>query len=147
MTVDVNPLPTVADATWPDEEHITLARHASENPFLVIPHRKNADHPLCVKCGIFATSTLVVPALRSNQSGLRVRECSLPRTADHAQRPMSKTNKFLKQQDADAEFCGLPRGSPALNASKQKMSQETVARRDAERRDLVVWHTANLSAV
>ena len=63
MTVDVNPSPTAAaDATWPDEEHVALARHAIENPFLVVPHPKNADHPLCVECGIFAASTLVVPA-------------------------------------------------------------------------------------
>jgi hypothetical protein len=122
MTVDVNPLPTVADATWPDEEHITLARHASENPFLVIPHRKNADHPLCVKCGIFATSTLVVPALRSNQSGLRVRECSLPRTADRAQRPTLKMNTFTIRQAADAEFCGKTERQTALNAIKNGMS-------------------------
>ena len=62
MTVDVNPLPTAADATWPDEEHVVLARHAIENPFLVVPHPKNTDHHLCVKCGIFARYTLVVPA-------------------------------------------------------------------------------------
>jgi hypothetical protein len=61
MTVGVNSLPTAADATWPDEEHVALARHAIENPFLVIPHPKNGNHPLCVKCGIFAASTLVVP--------------------------------------------------------------------------------------
>ena len=62
MTVGVNPLSTAADATWPDEEHVALARNAIKNPFLVIPHPKNADHPLCVECGIFASSTLVVPA-------------------------------------------------------------------------------------
>jgi len=62
MTVDVNPSPTAADATWPDEEHAALARHATKHPFLVVPHLKNADHPLCVKCGIFSASTLVVPA-------------------------------------------------------------------------------------
>jgi hypothetical protein len=55
-------LPTAADATWPDEEHVALARHAIENPFLVVPHPKKADHPLCGECGIFAASTLVVPA-------------------------------------------------------------------------------------
>jgi hypothetical protein len=65
MTVDVNPLPTAADATWPDDEHIALAQHAIEHPFLVVPHPKNADHPLCVKCGIFAASTLAVLALGS----------------------------------------------------------------------------------
>ena len=37
MTVDVNPSPTAADATWLDEEHVALARHAIENPFLVLP--------------------------------------------------------------------------------------------------------------
>ena len=45
-----------------NEEHVALARHAIENPFLIIPHPKNADHPLCGECGIFAASTLVVPA-------------------------------------------------------------------------------------
>ena len=123
MTVDVNPSPTAADATWPDEEHVALARHAIENPFLVIPHPKNTDHPLCVECGIFAASTLVVPARDPYQSGLRARECSLPRTADRAQRPTSKMNTFLKRQVSDAEFCGLPGGSPALNATKQKMGR------------------------
>jgi hypothetical protein len=62
MTVDVNPLPMAADATWPDNKHVALAHHAIENPFLVIPYPKNVNHPLCVKCGIFAASTLVVPA-------------------------------------------------------------------------------------
>ena len=66
MTAGVNPLPTAANATWPDEEHVAPARHAIENPFLVIPHPKNADHPLCVKCGIFAASTLgVSPGIHS----------------------------------------------------------------------------------
>jgi len=62
MTVGVNPSPTAADGTWPDEEHVALARHAIEHPFLVVPHPKNVDHPLCVKCGYIAASTLVVPA-------------------------------------------------------------------------------------
>jgi hypothetical protein len=62
MTVGVNPSSTVADETWPDEEHVALARNAMDNPFLVIPHPKNADHPLCIECGIYASSTLVVPA-------------------------------------------------------------------------------------
>ena len=62
LAVDVNPSPTAADATWPDEEHVASARLATENPFLVVPHPKNADHSLCGECGIFAASTLVVPA-------------------------------------------------------------------------------------
>ena len=62
MTVGVNPSPTEADGMWPDKEHVALARHAIEHPFLVVPHPKNADHPLCVECGIFAASTLVFPA-------------------------------------------------------------------------------------
>jgi hypothetical protein len=62
MTVGVNPSPTAADATWPDEEHVALARHAIENPFLVILHPKNVDHPLRGECGNFAASLLVVPA-------------------------------------------------------------------------------------
>ena len=62
LTVGVNPSPTAADGTWPDEEHVALARHAIEHPYLVVPHPKNADHPLCVKCGNIAASTLVVPA-------------------------------------------------------------------------------------
>ncbi len=65
MTVGVNPSPTAADVSWPDEEHVALARHAIENPFLVIPHPKNAEHRLCVVCGNFAASTLVVPAAGS----------------------------------------------------------------------------------
>ena len=36
--------------------------HAIEHPYLVVPHPKNVDHPLCVKCGKIAASTLVVPA-------------------------------------------------------------------------------------
>ena len=146
MTVGVNSLPTAADATWPDEEHVALARHAIENPFLVIPHPKNRNHPLCVKCGIFAASHWLSPR-DPYQSGLHVRECSLPRTVDRAQRPTSKMNMFLKRQVADAEFRGLARGSPVLNATKQKMSRETVTRRDAERRDMVTGHTANLASI
>jgi hypothetical protein len=65
MTVDVNPSSTAADATWPDEEHVALAQHAIENLFLVIPHPKNLDHPLCGECSIFSASTLVVLALGS----------------------------------------------------------------------------------
>jgi hypothetical protein len=62
LTVGVNPSPTAADGTWPDEEHVALARHAIEHPYLVVHHPKNAVHPLCVKCGNIAASTLVVPA-------------------------------------------------------------------------------------
>jgi hypothetical protein len=62
LTVGVNPSPTAADGTWPDEEHVKLARDAIEHPYLVVHHPKNADHPLCVKCGKIAASTLVVPA-------------------------------------------------------------------------------------
>ena len=122
MTVGVNPSPTAADATWPDEEHVALARHAIENPFLVVPHPKNVDHPLCVECGVFAASTLVVPAPGSILSGLRVRECSLPRTADRAQRPTLKMNTFTIRQAADAEFCGKTERQTALNAIKNGMS-------------------------
>ena len=59
ITVDVDPTPTAAE--WPDEQHIALAWHAIEPPFLVVPHTKNADHSLCVACGIFSANTLVVP--------------------------------------------------------------------------------------
>ncbi len=62
MTVGVNPSPTAADGTWPDEEHVALARHAIEHPYLVVPDKKNLNHPLCVICGYIAASTLVVPA-------------------------------------------------------------------------------------
>jgi len=62
LTVGVDHSPTAVDATWPDEEHIDLARHAIENPYLMVPDPKNADHALCVECGIFAASTSVVPA-------------------------------------------------------------------------------------
>jgi hypothetical protein len=65
MTVNDNPSPMAANVTWPDKEHVALARHAIENPYLVIPHPKNANHPLCVKCGIFSACTLVVPAPES----------------------------------------------------------------------------------
>ena len=34
MTVGVNPLPTAANVTWPDEEHVKLARHASSTRFM-----------------------------------------------------------------------------------------------------------------
>jgi hypothetical protein len=56
-------------------------------------------------------------------------------------------NTFLKRQVADAEFRGIAIGSSAINASKQKMSQETVSRRDAKIRDMVKWFTANLAAI
>ncbi len=62
LTVGVNPSPTAAIATWPDADHIARAIYATEHPFKVIPHPKNGDHPLCVECGNFAASTLVVPA-------------------------------------------------------------------------------------
>jgi hypothetical protein len=94
MTVDVNPLPTAADATWPDKEHVALNRHAIENLFLVVPHPKNADHYLCVKCGIFARYTLVVSAPGSILEWPAYKECSLPPTADCAQRPTLKMNTF-----------------------------------------------------
>jgi hypothetical protein len=62
LVVGVKNSPTAADGTWPDKEHVALARHAIEHPYLVVPHPKNVDHPLCVKCGKIAASTLVVPA-------------------------------------------------------------------------------------
>ncbi len=65
LTVGVNPSPTAADGTWPDEEHMALAQHAIEHPFLMVPHPKNVDHRLCGERGIFAASTLVVPATGS----------------------------------------------------------------------------------
>ena len=34
LTVGVNPSPTAADVTWPDEEHVALARHASRTRFM-----------------------------------------------------------------------------------------------------------------
>jgi hypothetical protein len=46
-----------------------------------------------------------------------------------------------------ALYRGLPRGSSALNATKKKMSRETVARRDAERRDVAIGYTANLATI
>ena len=62
LTVGVNPSPTAAIATWPDADHIARSIYAMEHPYEVIPHPKNGDHPLCVKCGNFAASTLVIPA-------------------------------------------------------------------------------------
>ena len=56
-------------------------------------------------------------------------------------------NTFTKWQPADAELHGLAGGSPAINATKQKMDQETVTRRDAERREMVTGHTANLAPI
>ena len=142
MTVNVNPSPMAANVTWPDNEHVALARHAIKNPFLVIPHPKNANHPLCVKCSIFAASTLVVQAQDPYQSGLRERECSLPSTADRAQRPTSIMNTFTRWHNADAELHGIVKGTSAFNATKKKKGRETVTWRDAKRRDLVTGHTA-----
>ena len=68
-------------------------------------------------------------------------------TVDRAQRPTLKMNTFMKWQAADAELHGLPGGSSALNATKKKMSRENVTRRDAERRDIVMGHTANLATM
>ncbi len=34
---------------------------AVENPYLVVPHPKNVNHPMCEGCGEFAANTLVVP--------------------------------------------------------------------------------------
>ena len=134
MTVGVNPSPTAADGTWPDEEHVALARHAIEHPFLVVPHPKNADHPLCVKCGIFAASTLVVLA-----------PGSIPEWP--ACKGMFPNTHCRSRQVADAEFRGIAIGSSAINASKQKMSRETVSQRDAEIRDMAKWFTANLAVI
>ena len=46
---------------WPDENHIKSAISAVENPYLVVPHPKNANHPMCKGCGEFAANILVVP--------------------------------------------------------------------------------------
>jgi hypothetical protein len=48
-------------AVWPEEKHIESAISAVENPYLVVPHPKNANHPMCKGCGEFAANTLVVP--------------------------------------------------------------------------------------
>jgi hypothetical protein len=61
---DNDPTPTTAEpvaAEWPDEKHIKSAIFAVENPYLVVPHPKNANHPMCEGCGDFAANTLVVP--------------------------------------------------------------------------------------
>ena len=61
---DDDPTPTTAEpmvAVWPDEKHIKSAIYAVENPYLVVPHPKNANHPMCEGCGEFAKNTLVVP--------------------------------------------------------------------------------------
>jgi hypothetical protein len=60
---------------------------------------------------------------------------------------MSKINTFTNRQVADAELHDLPRGSPAINASKQKMRPKNVRQRDAERRGREKSHTANLAAI
>ena len=124
MTVGVNPSPTAANATWPDKEHVALARHAIENPFLVIPHPKNADHPLCRECGNFATSTLVVPAPGSIPEWPACKGMFPTTHCRRAQWPTLKINTFTIRQAADAELHVLPRGSPVVNASKQKMSKK-----------------------
>ena len=121
LTVGVNPSPTAADATWPDEEHVALARHAIENPFLIIPHPKNADHPLCVKCGNIAASTLVVPAPGTItewpvcKGMFPITHCRSCATAD------VENDYVYNPVSCDAEFRGLPGGFSALNATKQKM--------------------------
>jgi hypothetical protein len=61
---DDDPMPTAAKpmaAVWPDEKHIKSAISAVENPYLVVPHPKNVNHPMCEGCGEFAANTLVVP--------------------------------------------------------------------------------------
>ena len=61
---DDDPTPTVAEpvaAMWPDKKHINSAISAVENPYLVVPHPKNADHTMCDGCGEFAANILVVP--------------------------------------------------------------------------------------
>jgi hypothetical protein len=61
---DDDPTPTAAEtvaAVWLDEKHIKSSISAIENPNLVVPHPKNANHPMCEGCGEFAANTLVVP--------------------------------------------------------------------------------------
>jgi hypothetical protein len=61
---DDDPTPTVAEPTaavWQDEKHIKSLISAVENPYLVVPHPKNVNHPMCEGCGEFAANTLVVP--------------------------------------------------------------------------------------
>ena len=60
---DDDPTPTAAKpmvAVWPDKKHIKSAISAVENPYLVVPHPKNVNHPMCEGCGEFAANTLVV---------------------------------------------------------------------------------------
>jgi hypothetical protein len=52
LNVGVNPSPTAADVTWPDEEHIASARLAIENPFLVVPTQRMRT-TLCVGNAVF----------------------------------------------------------------------------------------------
>ena len=84
------------------------------------------------------------------RSGLRVRECSLARIVQSASERTfwpPEPNTFSMRRPVDAELHGLPRGSPAINASKQKMSQETVTRRDVKIRDMAKGFTVNLAAI
>ena len=120
MTVGVNPSPTAADGTWPDEEHVALARHAIKHPFLVVPHPKNADHPLCVECGIFAASTLVVlapgsipewPACKGMFPNTHCRSCA---TAD-------VENEYVFE--AASCGCGVTRSTQRLTCSECFMGE------------------------
>ncbi len=58
---DDDPTPTAAEpmvAVWPDEKHIKSAISAVENPYLVVPHPKNANHQKPSYVYTFFTSTL-----------------------------------------------------------------------------------------
>ena len=71
MTVGVNLSPTAADATWPDEEHVALARHAIENPFLVIPTQRTGT-TLCASNAVFLPHQHWLSPRDPYQSGLHV---------------------------------------------------------------------------
>ena len=102
MTVDVDPTPTAAE--WPDEEHVALARRVIEHPFLVVPQPKNADHSLCVVCGIFSANTLVVPDPGTVQEWPACKGMFPTRIVDRAQWTMPKKITFLMWHPVDAEF-------------------------------------------
>jgi len=101
MTVDVNPSPTAADATWLDEEHVALALHpVSCNP---------PPKALCVKCGIFAASTLVIPKWPACKGMFPTTHCRSCATAD-------VENEYVFE--AASCGCGVSRSTRRLACSE-----------------------------
>ena len=117
LTVGVNPSPTAADGMWPDEEHVALARDAIEHPYLVVHHPKNADHPLCVKCGNIniAASALVVPAPGSITEWPACKGM-FPNTHCRSCATADVKNKYVYEPASCG--CGVPRSTQRLTCNQ-----------------------------